>query len=95
MSDDRFEHNPKKFVGVADPKVIYVGIEKREDFDKIAVALRDRGQNEHGHVLTKTVQNSDGVMVIFQYWLKSLTIKAIAADLERLRAEREESRGRM
>jgi hypothetical protein len=73
MSDD-FVHNPQTFVGVSHPNFIYVGIERREDFDRIA-RPQDSVENENGHVLLKTVEQ-DGTRVIFQYWLKSLTAEA-------------------
>jgi hypothetical protein len=50
-------------------------VERREDFDRIAVPMVDNGENDVGHVLVKTVEEN-GVRVIFQYWLKSLTAEA-------------------
>jgi hypothetical protein len=53
---DQFVHNPQTFVGVAHSNFIYVGIERREDFDRIARPVEDNGENDVGHVLIKTVQ---------------------------------------
>lgn len=74
MTDD-FVHNPQTFVKVAHPGFIYIGVKNREDFDRIGVPVTDHGQNDVGHVLTKTVEEN-GVRVIFQFWLKSLTAEA-------------------
>jgi hypothetical protein len=76
---DRFKHDPRDFVGVPTPTLIYVGIASREDFDKICARCFDHGENENGHVLTKRL-NSGRRTVIFQYWIKSLTVEAIYAD---------------
>jgi hypothetical protein len=85
---ERFEHRPQDFVGIADGHLIYIGVGKREDFDKIAAPLIDHGENERGHVLSKTVKG-DGVQVVFQYWLKSLTTDAVIADHKRRQATAE------
>jgi hypothetical protein len=71
-------------VAVASPNIVYVGIADRRDFDMIDVPVVDNGENENGHVLIKTVGDlgSDEVTVIFQFWVKSLTIEAICADRE-------------
>lgn len=61
------------FIGVVDERTVFVGIADREAFDKIALPVFDDGENENGHVLTKTVGTfgSGEVTVVFQYWLKS------------------------
>jgi hypothetical protein len=84
---ERFEYRPTNFVGIADGRSIFIGVGKREDFDKIAVPKIDHGENDHGHVLTKTVEG-DGVQVVFQFWLKSLTADAMIADLKKKRKPR-------
>lgn len=66
----RFEHRPRDFVGIVD--LIFIGVGKGEDFDKIAIPEIDHGEDDRSHVLTKTVA-SDGVQVVFQYWIKSRT----------------------
>jgi hypothetical protein len=85
---ERFEHRPQVFVGVVGPHVIYVGIADRAQFDKIAAPCSDHGENDDGHVLVKSVQGY-GVMVVFQYWLKSKTNEAFIADHRKRRLERE------
>lgn len=75
MSTDDFVHNPQTFVGVSHPNFIYVGVGSRDDFDRIGVPAIDHGENDVGHVLTKSVEEN-GVRVIFQFWLKSLTAEA-------------------
>jgi hypothetical protein len=83
---ERFEHNPQTFVGVIGSDV-FVGVAKRDDFDKIDAPCIDRGENEEGHVLTKTVEGAGcAVTVIFQHWIKSRTLDALIADRQ---AERE------
>lgn len=81
-----FEYRPMEFIDVTTPTLIYIGIQNREDFDKIAAPLHDAGANERGHVLVKIVGELDGrsVTIIFQHWLKSLT----TAGLQRLRERR-------
>lgn len=73
------ESPPAEFVAV-NPTVIYIGIEKREDFDKIALPVSDRGEHEDGqHVLVKSI-GADGVHVFFQHWIRStLMIPATAS----------------
>jgi len=85
---ERFEHRPRMFVGVADPQQIYVGIADHIEFDKIAAPCRDPGENDDGHVLIKSIE-ADGVRVVFQYWLKSLTTDAFLAKSRKHRLERE------
>jgi hypothetical protein len=80
---DRLEHRPLEFVGVATPTMIYVGLANRDDFDRIAAPVHDSGENENGHVLTKTIGNYGTGIVIFQYWLKTRTFGALREDLER------------
>lgn len=62
----------ENFIGVASETLVYVGVADRAAFDRIGVPVRDHGENENGHVLSKTVGNfgRDEVTVIFQHWLK-------------------------
>jgi DNA-binding LacI/PurR family transcriptional regulator len=78
---ERLESKPMVFVGVPTPTTIYVGLSDREDFDKIAARCTDHGEREIGHVLTKQIKSGRRT-VIFQFWIKSLTIEAICADLD-------------
>lgn len=56
------------FIGVHD-SVIFIGVDEREKFDKIAIEVSDRGPKENGsHVITKTVEQN-GLMIVFQHWL--------------------------
>jgi hypothetical protein len=79
---DRFESKPTDFVGIAGPTLVYIGVAKREDFDKLAAPCVDHGQTRDGHVLTKQVGSfaSGDVTVIFQHWLNQLSIDAVIAD---------------
>jgi hypothetical protein len=83
---ERFEHRPFDYINVAHPRVIYVALASREAFDAIDRPVTDHLQNSRGHVLTKCVEQ-DGVSVVFQFWLKSLTHAAWRADRERERVE--------
>ena len=81
----QFEHRPTDFIGVLpNGEYVFVGMASREDFDKIALPVIDRGENENGHVLIKTV-DSNGISIVFQYWLKSRTAEALRADMDRKR----------
>src|SRR6266481_921110 len=79
---ERFEHNPQTFVGCMGPTLVFVGIANRKTFDEIGAPCEDRGENENGHVLVKTVGDlgTKEVTVIFQYWIKARTIDALIAD---------------
>lgn len=80
---ERFEHKPSMFVGIGPQgKFICVGLKSREDFDHIDLPCIDHGENEKGHVLSKSLDDGN-VMVVFQYWIKSLTIDARLEDLEK------------
>ncbi|MEA2991649.1 MAG: hypothetical protein QOD40_569 [Alphaproteobacteria bacterium] len=59
-----------EFVAIADPALIYVGVADRSEFDKIGRPCTDHGDNGHGHVMTKTVEEG-GCRVIFQFWVKN------------------------
>jgi hypothetical protein len=85
---ERFESKPIEFVSVATPTTVYVGIAKREDFDRIAAPCTDHGENDNGHVLTKKVGGfgADEVTVVFQHWIKQRTLEAWVADTEAQRA---------
>ena len=84
---NRLEHKPAEFVAIALPTMVYIGVKDREKFESLALPCTDFGENDKGHVLVKKLEK-DGVTVIFQYWIKSLTIDAILADGE-ARARRE------
>lgn len=56
------------YVGVPDPRLVYVLIADREKFDKIALDVTDHGRKPSGHVLTKSCEQ-DGVRIVFQHWL--------------------------
>jgi hypothetical protein len=90
--NERLEYRPSEFVGVAGPHYIYIGIKDRADFDKIDRPVEDRGQNEYGHVLIKTVEQGE-VTVIFQFWLLSETTEAFLERCRRERAERQAAGG--
>lgn len=98
MSDsiERFENRPTDFVGVAGPTVVYVGIADRTAFDNLILPVRDSGENEDGHVLSKVAGNygRNEVTVIFQHWIKSKTVAAIIADAEAKRAATTAERAR-
>lgn len=77
---ERFRYDPIIFVGVTcEGRLIFVGVKSREDFDAIDLPLTDCGENERGHVLAKSIDNGT-VRIIFQHWLKSLTVEAMMAD---------------
>lgn len=77
--DDR-----RPFVAVPHPAYVIIGVQKREDFDRIAAPMVDRGESVRGHVLTKTVEGAGAqVTVVFHYWLKTLTTKELLADIAR------------
>ena len=60
----------KHYVGIADPKLIYVILEDRDEFDLIRLDATDAGENERGgHVLFKGIE-ANGVRVVFQHWIK-------------------------
>lgn len=71
-----YERRPQEFVGITTPTLIYVGVDNREDFDRIALPLQDNGPKDHGHVLVKTLgEIGSTTTVIFQHWLLSPTIE--------------------
>ncbi len=70
---------------VATPHVIYVLVEDRAAFDKIAMPATDNGAGPRGHVLTKCVEQG-GVRVIFQYWIEYID-PILAAQVDRMMAE--------
>lgn len=87
-SNKRLEHRPMDFIGVLPSgTLVYVGMQRREEFDRIASPLTDHGEDDNGHVLSKCVEG-DGVRVVFQYWLKSRTDAAFSADMAREREAR-------
>jgi hypothetical protein len=60
----------KHYVGVADPKLVYVILEDRDEFDKIGLpATEVERTDREGHVLVKSIE-ADGVRVVFQHWIK-------------------------
>ncbi|MBN8955253.1 MAG: hypothetical protein J0H17_01425 [Rhizobiales bacterium] len=48
---------------------IFVIVEDRAKFDKIAVKETDHGKTEAGHCLSKSVEQH-GTRVIFQHWIE-------------------------
>jgi len=59
----------KHYVGIADPKLICVVLEDRDEFDLIGLDATDAGENERGgHVLFKSIE-ANGVRVVFQHWI--------------------------
>lgn len=89
LTQPRFAHEPAEFVGVdKDGEFVWIGVEEREKFDRIAAPVRDSGETEDGRVLTKVVEQG-GVRVVFQHWLKHLTTAGISEQLDRKRAARE------
>ena len=68
MAEKMFKRaEPSDFVGVTTPTLIYIGVKKLEDFNKIAAAPQEC-VGDSGNVIVKEV--TDGkVTVIFQYWL--------------------------
>ena len=60
----------KHYVGVADPKLVFVTLEDRSEFDKIGLPAKDHAANERGgQVISKTVKTDD-VMIVFQHWTR-------------------------
>jgi hypothetical protein len=84
IQPSRFESKPCDFVGIAGSTLVYVGVGKREDFDKIALPCSDTGESHQGHVLTKTLGGfrSSEVTIVFQHWLKQKTLEATLSDME-------------
>lgn len=60
--------------------LVYILMKNREEFDFLALPVTDHGEDNNGHVLSKSLA-ADGVHVVFQYWLKSRTYAALSADL--------------
>jgi hypothetical protein len=57
------------FVGILDPKNVFVLVADRSEFDRLARPVTDLGpRQDGGHVLTKTV-NEGEMTVIFQHWI--------------------------
>lgn len=85
-SAPRFEHNPQTFVGpTPNGKHVFVGVGDRAKFDAIALPCIDHGENKRGQVLTKTIE-ANGCCVVFQHWIKSLTMAGYAEDVRERRA---------
>jgi hypothetical protein len=67
----------KHYVGVADPKLVYVILEDRDEFDKIGLLATEGERTEReGHVLVKSIE-ADGVRVVFQHWIKGPKTQAL------------------
>jgi len=73
------------YIAIGDGKLICILIAKRDEFDRIALPATDNGENDNGHVITKSLDKG-GVYIVFQHWLKERTIEAIAEDNEKRRA---------
>ena len=76
------------YIAVGNGKLIYILIAKRDEFDRIVLPATDSGENDNGHVLTKSLDQG-GIYIVFQHWLKERTIEAIREDNEKRRALRE------
>ncbi|GKT21692.1 hypothetical protein [Acidovorax sp. SUPP3334] len=82
------------WASVMTPDYVYVGIVKREEFDRIALPETDHGAaNPDRPLLTKTARDPSGCTVVFQHWygptLAERAAQAAAAEaLTRLAAER-------
>jgi hypothetical protein len=76
-----YHHRPNEFVGITTPTLIYIGVEDRAEFDRIALPLQDNGPNETGHVLVKSLGKYNGKKptIIFQHWLLSPTMEGYRA----------------
>lgn len=83
--------NDSNYVNIADGKLIYVLVAKRDEFDRIDLAVTDHGEGENGHVLSKSL-SKDGMYIVFQHWLLERTIEAIREDNEKRRAAAAEIR---
>lgn len=85
---ERFECRPSDFVGIAGPGLVFVGVKDRAKFDALALPVKDLGENANGHVLVKVQGDHQPgmVTVIFQHWIKTKTVMAMAADREEARA---------
>lgn len=80
---ERLEHRPMDYINVLEGgELIYVGFADRAAFDRIALPCTDHGENDRGHLLTKSLFATDdsGIHIVFQYFLKSRTIEALRAD---------------
>lgn len=55
------------WVSVLTPRLVYVGIADRSEFDRIAAPVRDDGADGGPKVLVKSVEEH-GVQVVFQHW---------------------------
>lgn len=59
------------WAAVATPRAVYVGLEDRAEFDKIALPATEHAPREDGErCVSKAVKDpASGVMVIFQHWV--------------------------
>ncbi|MCC8949321.1 hypothetical protein H8A97_30520 [Bradyrhizobium sp. Arg62] len=79
----------RNFVGVySGGTAVYVIMKRRDEFDLLAIPAEDHGENENGHILSKSI-DADGVSIIFQFVLKERTPEALRDDLKKIRLERE------
>ena len=85
MSRLQVSQNRGNYVAVGDGKLIYILIASRDEFDRIALPAIDNGENDNGHVITKSLDQG-GLYIVFQHWLKERTIEAIREDNEKQRA---------
>lgn len=61
--------NESNWVSVLMPDYVYVGIVKREEFDRLALPVTDHGvTNPDRLVLTKTARDPSGCTIVFQHW---------------------------
>jgi hypothetical protein len=87
-TNSRLQVRPNRgdYVAIVDGHLIYILIDKRDEFDRIALPVVDNGENENGHVLSKSIDRA-GIYIVFQHWLKERTIEAIREDNEKRRAK--------
>lgn len=82
------------WASVMTPDYVYVGIVKRDEFDRIALPATDHGAaNPDRPLLTKTARDPSGCTVVFQHWYGPTPAERAAAEaaaqaVEQLRAGR-------
>jgi len=55
------------FVAITFPRFVYVGIARREEFDRLDLPVSDCAANGGNPVLVKSMVDA-GVTVVFQHW---------------------------
>lgn len=64
------------FVAVALPRFVYVGIAKREEFDRLDLPVSDCQESGGNPVLVKSMVDA-GVTVVFQHWYGPTTTEHV------------------